>query len=134
MAKSSFGRRLVRVVLVLLGCLTIAVAVVAGIAGYLADLTTGTFRATAPSHGGFPAEFDKEFTPVMVLPGFEPRAITEFPVKPAAEVGETVHADELVIGVEVGGEARAYPVNMLTGPDREILNDTLGGRHVAATW
>ena len=38
------------------------------------------------------------------------------------------------LGVEVGGEARAYPINMLSGPNREILNDTLGGRPIAATW
>jgi len=41
---------------------------------------------------------------------------------------------ELVIGVEVNGQARAYPINQLTGPNREIINDTLGGQAIAATW
>ena len=41
---------------------------------------------------------------------------------------------ELVLGVTVGKESRAYPINMLTGPSREILNDTLGGQAIAATW
>ena len=27
----------------------------------------------------------------------------------------------------VGKAARAYPINMLTGPQREIINDRLGG-------
>ena len=40
----------------------------------------------------------------------------------------------LVLGVTVGEESRAYPINMLTGPSREILNDALGGRAIAATW
>lgn len=41
---------------------------------------------------------------------------------------------ELVIGAEIGGEARAYPVNLMWGPESETLNDTLGGTAVAATW
>lgn len=41
---------------------------------------------------------------------------------------------ELVLGVVLNGEARAYPLNMLSGPIREILNDTLGGEPVAVTW
>ena len=32
------------------------------------------------------------------------------------------------------GQARAYPINMLTGPSREIINDVLGGVPIAATW
>jgi len=39
-----------------------------------------------------------------------------------------------VLAVTVGEQSRAYPINMLTGPEREILNDTLGGRAIAATW
>jgi hypothetical protein len=34
----------------------------------------------------------------------------------------------------VKGESRADPINMLTGPQREIINDRLGGRAIAATW
>jgi hypothetical protein len=34
----------------------------------------------------------------------------------------------------VEGKARAYPINMLTGPRREIINDELGGKAIAATW
>ena len=41
---------------------------------------------------------------------------------------------ELVIGVVVGAEARAYPVNLMWGPESEALNDTLGGVPVVATW
>ena len=45
-----------------------------------------------------------------------------------------VHDNELVVGVEVNGEARAYPINQLTGPQREIINDRLGETVIAATW
>jgi hypothetical protein len=51
-----------------------------------------------------------------------------------AEVTDQVLPEELVLGTVIGGEARAYPLNMLTGPTREIINDRLGGRAIAATW
>ncbi len=61
-----------------------------------------------------------------------------FPIKtglkiaPAAQAG--LHDDDLVIGVVVGGEARAYPVNLMWEPQNESLNDTLGGEPIVATW
>ncbi len=75
---------------------------------------------------------DADYNPVQVVPPFRP--ITEFPVKAVRDVGDALNPSELVLGVVVGNEARAYPINMLTGPQREILNDTLGGRPIAATW
>ena len=73
-----------------------------------------------------------EFRPQKVLDPLPP--LTEFPVKKVSEAGKDLNPSELVIGVTVGKESRAYPVNMLTGPRREILNDTLGGKSIAATW
>jgi hypothetical protein len=55
-------------------------------------------------------------------------------VIPAADATDQVLDDDSVIGVVVGGEARAYPVNMMAGPKQELLNDTLGGREIAVTW
>ncbi len=74
----------------------------------------------------------QEFNPKRVAPAFPP--LTDIPVKPAQEAQRLLNPAELVLGVVVGGEARAYPINMLTGPSREILNDTLGGKTIAATW
>ena len=51
-----------------------------------------------------------------------------------AEADKTIDDDELVIGVEHKGQTIAYPINMLTGPRREIINDKLGGDFIAATW
>ena len=61
-------------------------------------------------------------------------AITDAPVIAASEVTDQVSDKELVLGIMLNGEARAYPINMLTGPSREIINDTLGNIAIAATW
>ena len=81
------------------------------------------------------------FVLVLAEPEFQPRKVVEpFPairdpeVVAAAQAGPFVRDDELVLGVTVGTEARAYPINMLTNPTREIINDTLGGRPITATW
>lgn len=79
---------------------------------------------------GNPAVFD----PCRVG-NMEPlKPIVEAPVIPAKQVVDQVYPEELVLGVVIGNQARAYPINMLTGPQREIINDQLGGRAIAATW
>ena len=60
------------------------------------------------------------------------RAITNPPIVKAEDA--SIDDSELIIGVQSGGQARAYPINQLTGPSREIINDTLGGTAIAATW
>ncbi len=75
---------------------------------------------------------DGEFLVTQATSSFP--ALTNFPDKLVREAGTDLNPSELVLGVEVNGEARAYPINMLTGPEREILNDTLGGQPIAATW
>jgi hypothetical protein len=75
---------------------------------------------------------DKDFQPRRVLAAQPP--ITEFPIKSVGEAKDALNPSELVLGVTIGKESRAYPINMLTGPQREILNDMLGGKAIAATW
>lgn len=41
---------------------------------------------------------------------------------------------ELVLGVVINDDVRAYPVNYMMGPANEIVNDTLGGQAIAPTW
>ena len=41
-------------------------------------------------------------------------------------------SDDLVIGVAVEGDARAYPVRLLSS--HEIVNDVVGGRPIVITW
>jgi hypothetical protein len=74
---------------------------------------------------------EREFNPKTVINRvFDP--ITDFPVISIAET--ELENNELVLGTVINGEARAYPINMLTGPRREILNDRLGNQAIAATW
>ncbi len=73
-----------------------------------------------------------DFRPVAYLP---PSAtLVDPPSVPADQVGGEMDDGESVLGVVVGGEARAYPVEMINRISREVLNDTLGGRDVAVTW
>jgi hypothetical protein len=80
------------------------------------------------------AAAELEFRPRRVVPHPLP-AITNAPFVSASEAtAKLVQDEELVLGVVVQGRARAYPINMLTGPRREIINDELGGQAIAATW
>ena len=73
------------------------------------------------------------FNPVIIEK--EPRPpIVNAPFIKAGDVVDQVRPEELVLGIVIAGEARAYPINMLVGPEREIINDTVGGRAIAATW
>ena len=75
---------------------------------------------------------EPEFTPRRLMQPIRP--ITDAQTIKADEVSGQVRGEELVIGVTVNKESRAYPINMLTGPQREIINDQLGGKAIAATW
>ena len=58
-----------------------------------------------------------------------------FPVySPAFQNAESTEwpAEALVIGVELNGEAKAYPVNFLNR--REMVIDWIGGSPVLVTW
>jgi Protein of unknown function (DUF3179) len=83
--------------------------------------------------------------PLPVLSGSEPfnprivinrafPAIVNPPNIPSTEADTLLREEELVIGVTLRGHARAYPVNMLTRPHREIFNDELGEQAIAVTW
>ena len=48
------------------------------------------------------------------------------------EADSQYNADELVLGVEIDGDARAYSIPFLSG--HEIVNDVVGGEPIAVTW
>lgn len=60
--------------------------------------------------------------------------ITDFQIKSVDEAKNEINPEDLVLGVTLNGQSRAYPLNVLTGPEREVFNDTLGGVPIAATW
>jgi len=76
---------------------------------------------------------ERTFNPRVVIP-FPFQPIKDAPTVSAAQADRLLAESELVLGVTAGGESRAYPINMLTGPQREIINDHLGGRAIAVTW
>jgi hypothetical protein len=47
-------------------------------------------------------------------------------------VDSPLHPDELVMGVAINGESKAYPVTVLRF--REMVNDELGGGPILVTW
>ena len=73
-----------------------------------------------------------KYDPQVVVPAFpaieKPRAAS------AAEANNQLRPHDLVLGITLNGKSRAYPINQLTGPSREIFNDSMGGQPIAATW
>ncbi len=62
------------------------------------------------------------------------RPLADIEAVTLGDVGDRLDEDELVLGIVLQGQSRAYPINMMTGPEREIFNDTLADRAIAATW
>jgi len=60
------------------------------------------------------------------------QAIDDPQYEAGKQVGAALDADERVIGVVINGEARAYPLPILSV--HEIVNDVIGGVPVAVTW
>jgi hypothetical protein len=84
-----------------------------------------------PLWAGNPPSVDS-FRPVYRVP--RQPVVRDFEIVSAEQGDAILSGDELVIAVEVDGQARAYPINMLTGPAREIINDELAGVAIATTW
>ncbi len=59
-------------------------------------------------------------------------ALTDPAFISAAEADEKLKPSDLVIGVEFGGVAKAYPVGILTW--HEVINDTVGDKPVMVSW
>ena len=50
------------------------------------------------------------------------------------KVADRVSDTDLVIGLVVGDKAVAYPINMLGGPQREIINEEYAGVRFCVNW
>ena len=66
-----------------------------------------------------------------ILPKDAIQAILDPTFENAAEANWIADSDSIV-GVSINGDARAYPIAILSG--REIVNDTVGGVPIAVTW
>jgi len=125
----------------------IAVAASIAIGGFVLWWHSGAKPQRAVAQGGGPryplgrpeSPHDMRFRPRKVVREFPAIDVTSPAsqrkhIRTAKQAAQQLNDKELVLGVVVGGQARAYPINMLTGPVREIINDRLGGRAIAATW
>lgn len=113
----------------------IFIVALVGITGYLHTLPAQQPSLRPPGSGAdeeWRANAEPGFTPRRLMRPLSP--ITEFKVRQVTEALTELKTNELVLAVSIDDAHRAYPINMLTGPSREIINDTLGGRPLAATW
>ena len=94
--------------------------------------------AQMPPTGEFPnTDFDKRIVDLSeIMSGGPPRdgipAVDEPRYTSTEDAGEWLDPDEPVIAVEIDGEARAYPLQILIW--HEIANDSLGGTPIAVTF
>lgn len=104
--------------------------------GPMASLRVDTSRATVPLReiisGGPPPN---GIPPLGFTPDFDRQGLRDIPLPPVVTVERAsgwLGDNEPVMVVELGGEARAYPIQILTW--HEIANDTLGGVPIAVTF
>ena len=73
-----------------------------------------------------------EYDIITVLPRDAIQAIDNPRFVSGAEADEQYGDNELILGVEFNGDARAYSIPLLSS--HEIVNDTVGGVRIAVTW
>ncbi|GAB4269706.1 MAG: hypothetical protein Kow0080_13580 [Candidatus Promineifilaceae bacterium] len=95
-----------------------------------AATVTAPEATTAPER--LPAERYADLEIVTLLPRDAIPAIDDPEFLTAEEANGFYDPDELIIGVEFNGEARAYSVPFLS--NHEIVNDEVGGEKIAVTW
>ena len=79
-----------------------------------------------------PADKYADLEIVTLLPRDAIPAIDDPQFLSSAEADDFYDPNELVIGVEFEGDARAYSVPFLS--NHEIVNDTVSGVKIAVTW
>jgi hypothetical protein len=87
----------------------------------------------APPPAARPAAAPDPLRAEIVWAQEERPPVADLPVM-LAEWAQEIRDDELVVGVIAGGLARAYPINKINGPEREVVNDSLGGLPIVVTW
>ena len=78
------------------------------------------------------ADGDERLQIVTLLPPDAIPAINNPSYITAGEADGQLRLTDLIIGVSINGEHRAYGAAYLSA--HEIVNDTLGGRAIAVTW
>ena len=96
------------------------------------SLSREPVTVSLPPSGGGAAPVDRTLDIVTLLPRDAIPAIFDPEFVSATEGDAQLAEDDLVIGVSIGGDARAYGVAFLSG--HEIVNDVVAGRPIAVTW
>ena len=79
-----------------------------------------------------PAVAIRDLEIITLLPFDAIPAIDNPQFYPVAEADQEYGPEELVLGVSINGQSRAYSTALLSR--HEIVNDTVGGRKIAVTW
>lgn len=74
----------------------------------------------------------REFDLVTLLPFDAIRSIEDPIHLERSRADELYKPDELILGIDINGDARAYSVPLLSR--HEVVNDVVGGQPVAVTW
>lgn len=69
---------------------------------------------------------------VTLLPPDSIRSIDDLRYETVDAAENSLDPNERVIGIEINGEAKAYPIPILSS--HEIVNDVVSGEPVAITW
>ena len=88
---------------------------------------TDPFEILNPLNENRPVDLDeylRNIDPDSIAPVYSPEYV--------APQDAFLTPDELVMGVEINGEARAFPVGLMR--NREMVNDTIGGVPVLVSW
>ena len=83
--------------------------------------------------GTLPADFGKG-APGRAVIGQKWLPITNAPYCNAEQAKRNVRDKDIVIGIRKGEKAYCYPINMLGGPQREIINEEIDGEPFAINW
>jgi hypothetical protein len=86
----------------------------------------------SPEQTATPDESERGLEIVTLLPQDGIPSIDNPKFYDVQEADQEYLPDELILGVEADGEARAYSVDLLSR--HEIVNDTLAGHPIAITW
>ena len=105
--------------------------------GRLGILAVGAWVISACESSTLPANATPvgggvEYSIITLLPKDGIRSIDNPRFLDVPKADLEYDADELIIGVEFDGEARAYSIDLLSR--REIVNDEVQGRPIAVTW
>ena len=65
---------------------------------------------------------------------FKFKPIKHAPYGSAEKLSKRLRDKDIVIGLVVGKQAFAYPINMLGGPQREIINEEFAGQAFCVNW